>query len=414
MRPPLGIRSVSVLGHAIILTAVLVSAFWGGNISSVAADGEMVPTRPSSSLSAIATPLPVPPSRLAAPTTTIISTPLIPPTRSAVPTATPNRPVVTPAPTMTPVPTVTPPVTTVALGAWVSPSPWDGGTALDAFTAAVGTQPAVANWYQNWVETCCNSFDVYKMDVVASRGIMPLVSWSPCENNVTFGGAPCSDAAIAGTDTGGAGIADTYLRQFARDAHAWNKPFYLRLAWEMNGTWYPWSPGNNGNTAASYVAMWRHVHDIFAQEGATNVRWVWCPNSFSYMWQPVPYADLYPGDAYVDWVGLDGYNWGPGQPWGSVWHSFLQEFAAPYDTLTAMTNKPIMVVETSSTQNGGDKAAWIQQAFLVDIPAHFPRLRAVIWFNQDKESDWRVDSSAASLVAYRAVAALPQYKGRLP
>ncbi len=67
----------------------------------------------------------------------------------------------------------------------------------------------------------------------------------------------------------------------------------------MNAGWFPWGVGTNGNTTTDYVTAWRHIHDIFEQEGATNVRWVWAPNVKPGL--PTPYAELYPGDDYVDW-----------------------------------------------------------------------------------------------------------------
>jgi mannan endo-1,4-beta-mannosidase len=84
----------------------------------------------------------------------------------------------------------------------------------------------------------------------------------------------------------------------------------------MNGNWEKWSPANNGSTPdpAAFVAAWRHVHDLFVQNGATNVVWVWCPNATdvpnatSAPWNH--WTNYYPGDTYVDWVGIDGYNWG--------------------------------------------------------------------------------------------------------
>ncbi len=205
---------------------------------------------------------------------------------------------------------------------------------------------------------------------------------------------------------------DDYIRQWARDAASWGRPMYLRFAHEMNCNWYPWSPGVNGNTSsAEYVAAWRHIHDVFRQEGATNVRWVWSPN-VAYNGS-IPFEEVYPGDAYVDWVGLDGYNWGTAKPQSS-WQELAAIFGPSYETLAAMTNKPMMIAETASAELGGDKAAWIREGLLNELPARFPRVRAVIWFNEYKETDWRVNSSEASLTAYREVAASSSYQGRLP
>lgn len=147
---------------------------------------------------------------------------------------------------------------------------------------------------------------------------------------------------------------------------------------------------------------------IFRQEGATKVRWVWSPNV---RYNNVSYAPLYPGDAYVDWVALDGYNWGNG---GSRrWQSFSQVFGPSYKELTRLTRKPVMIGETASTGTGRPKAAWIQRGLQEDMRSRFPRVRAVIWFDRNKERDWRVNSSRRSLNAYKKVAGSALYRGRL-
>lgn len=81
-------------------------------------------------------------------------------------------------------------------------------------------------------------------------------------------------------------------------------PVAISFGHEMNGHWYPW--GTKDTTAATFVKAWRHIHDLFQEEGATNVVWVWSPNVVN----PVPSVKLepyWPGDAYVDWVGIVGY-----------------------------------------------------------------------------------------------------------
>jgi len=75
----------------------------------------------------------------------------------------------------------------------------------------------------------------------------------------------------------------------------------------MNGNWYPWSEQVNGNHPSQFVQAWQHVHDIFTKLGVTNVTWVWSPN-VEYGGS-IPLSELYPGSNYVDWVGIDGYNW---------------------------------------------------------------------------------------------------------
>jgi Glycosyl hydrolase family 26 len=81
----------------------------------------------------------------------------------------------------------------------------------------------------------------------------------------------------------------------------------IRIGWEFNGNWYPWSAGGQ---AASYVAAYRHIVDTFRSVPDTNFTFEWNPNIGDLGVGNL--ADYYPGDAYVDDVGLDVYDiaWG--------------------------------------------------------------------------------------------------------
>lgn len=286
----------------------------------------------------------------------------------------------------------------VEFGAYVSGAPWDAAK-LDAYAALVGRMPSRIEWYQDWAHPGVREFDPVKMDGVVQRGALPIVTWNPWDDSA----GAYQPAYTLGTIV--AGTYDSYIRQWARDAANWGHPFSLRFAPEMNGNWFPWGVGVGGNTSADYVAAWRHVVDIFRQEHATNVSWIWCPNVADA--PQAVFASLYPGDSYVDWVGVDGYNWGTSQPGDPYkhWVAFRDIFGASYYALTMLTIKPIMIAETASTELGGDKAQWITQGFLTDLPARFPNVRVVIWFDENKETDWRVNSSASALAAFRTVVA---------
>ena len=285
----------------------------------------------------------------------------------------------------------------IALGAWIggsgsaSAAPWDPAR-IDWFANLVGTPPRIVHWYQDWTY----SIGANLLDSVASRGAMPMVTWEPWT-------APIDDIASGGWDG--------YIKGWADDAAAWGQVFFVRFGHEMNGDWYPWCPQSGSTTSASYVKAWKHIVDIFRQEGATNVRWVWCPN----VGYPgaTAFADLYPGDAYVDWVALDGYNWGATT--GHSWQALADVFQQSYDDLGALApTKPIMIAETSSSETGGSKAAWIRQGLLTDLPTKLPRVQAVVWFDSYSSNGWQVDSSATSLAAFHDVAAAPPFQGRLP
>ncbi|GAB3021891.1 hypothetical protein GCM10011376_20920 [Nocardioides flavus (ex Wang et al. 2016)] len=225
---------------------------------------------------------------------------------------------------------------------------------------------------------------------ITSAGAVPVLTWEPWDP-----ARGVRQPAYA-LDTIARGDHDAYLRRWARQVRAWGKPLVIRFAHEMNGDWYPWAEGVNGNRAGDHAAAWRHVVRVFRRAGARNVRWSWSVN--------VPYpgstpiASLYPGDAFVDRVGLDGYNWGTTQPW-STWQSFGDLVGPGVAELRAISSRPVNVDETAApARGGGDKAAWI--AGMWDWLAAHREVRGVTWFSLRKEVDWRVDSSRRTLAVW--------------
>ncbi len=231
-----------------------------------------------------------------------------------------------------------------------------------------------------------------KWDVAHHK--IPLVTWEPHEHKL--------DDLVAGKH-------DATLRKRAQAAKALGAEIMLRWGHEMNGNWYPWAGANNGGAdggAQKYVAAWRHVHDIFVEEGATNVVWVWCP-----LVTDVPSAgwnhwtNYYPGDEYVDWVGLDAYNWGTSSSC-CVWQSFSTLITRLYNDYAG--KKPLIIPETASAELGGDKAAWIDDMH-ARLKKNFTAIKAVVWFDINKETDWRVASSPKTLEAYKAMGLDPYF-----
>jgi beta-mannanase len=168
----------------------------------------------------------------------------------------------------------------------------------------------------------------------------------------------------------------------------------------MNGSWSPWSGANYGNTSAKYVAAYKHIHDIFTGDGATNVVWAWCPNVEDdphQAWNQT--MNYYPGDSYVDWTCVDGYNWGTTN--GNGWQTFANVFANIYPLLAAK-GKPILIGEMASTELGGNKAQWID-GIVPALKSTFPMIRGFAWFDINKETDWRFASSTASRDAFIAM-----------
>jgi beta-mannanase len=263
---------------------------------------------------------------------------------------------------------------------------------IASFEADANKPVAIVMWYQHWGNTDgYQNFQPGWMNAVRFHGSIPLVTWDPWNPNQGANQPAYSLQNIMN------GNFDAYIVRWAQASRAWGHPYFLRFAPEMNGYWFPWSEQVNGNKAGQFVLAWRHVHDIFTAQGATNVTWVWAPNiNFS---NSIPLGELYPGNSYVDWGAMDGYNWGTVGAW-HYWESFASLFQQTYQQLLGITSKPLMIAETASTEQGGNKAVWITDAFSIQIPHYFPRIKAFVWFELNKETDWRIESSSVSQNAF--------------
>jgi hypothetical protein len=97
-------------------------------------------------------------------------------------------------------------------------------------------------------------------------------------------------------------------------------------------------------------------------------------------------------------VGVDGYNWGPLD--GHTWQTPQQVFGPTLADLAAITRAPVLITEVGSTEVGGDKAAWITSFF--SMLESNRAITGFVWFDADKETDWRINSSSAALEAFAA------------
>jgi hypothetical protein len=307
----------------------------------------------------------------------------------------------------TPAPVANP--TSLYWGAWIgnqltgAEAPWDM-SAVTQFEAQTGKPVSLIHFAAPFSScsgsgACSNyNFPTKPMQTIREHGSIPFFSWSSqsIPSSLNEPDYQLSDV-ISGTY-------DSYIRSFAEEAKAWGHPFFLRFNWEMNGNWFPWAEGVNGNNPGEYVAAWRHVHDIFSEVGATNATWTWCPN-VDPKHEFTDVAEYYPGSAYVDWTCLDGYNWG-----GKRWMSFGETFSSTYHRIVdeVAPGKPMVIGEVGSAEVGGSKSAWISE-MLQKLPTEYQGIRAVLWFDKLEEGDWPIDSSASSQSAFAGGIASPSY-----
>ena len=251
------------------------------------------------------------------------------------------------------------------------------------FESSVQKSMSIVMTYQQWNQTVLSLFQPSWMNTVRQHGSIPMVSWEPWAG--VNGCSPTYDLQNIIN-----GKFDSYITQWAQSAKAWGNPFFLRFSPEMNGNWYPWSEQCPENKPGQYVQAWQHVHDLFNKVGADNITWVWSPN--------VVYPgstslkELYPGNNYVDWVGVDGFN--GTTLYSHQWESFTGLFQSTYDAIQGMsTHKPMMVSETATSGNASIKSAWIANALSQALPVVFPAIKALVYYNVNTQVHWSIDSS---------------------
>jgi hypothetical protein len=354
---------------------------------------------------------PVKPPSEPAPPPAPVPTPAPAPAPAPAPEPTPTpapAPEPAPAPSPEPAPAPSPaPASKLYWGAWIGDqltggqAPWDM-SAVTKFEQMSGKNLSIVNFsapFANCSGSSCSyyNFPAGEFNNIRSHGAIPFYSWGsqsiPVPSNLSEPNFQLADVI--------AGNYDSYIRKFAEAAKSWGHPFYLRFNWEMNGGWFSWSEGVNGNKSGEYVTAWRHVHDIFTAAGATNASWVWCPNiDPENRFQNL--ASLYPGDKYVDWTGLDGYNWGTNPASPDRWRSFDQLYSSTYKriTETIAPSKPMIVSEIGSSEYGGSKAAWIKET-LNTIPVNYPKIHGLLWFeNYADGMDWPIETSTSATSAF--------------
>ncbi len=296
-----------------------------------------------------------------------------------------------------------------------------------SFNQTVGRPARIVHYFQDWKGSTGggNDFDPAMMNRAVDSGGLPMVTWM--SGDLTQGGA--TQPYYSNKNIYLNKKFDSYITTWATAARDWGNScaeargasspcvMFLRFDHEMNGNWFPWSPGVNGNTHYDYVRAWRHVHDIFAKVGAKNVRWVWsgsqCTTSSC-----SSLSASYPGDSYVNWTALSGYNRQPGQ-----WRTGSEIFRPNYDLITGRIapGKPFMIAEVGSREDPDQpyrKANWLLQFFNSEIPNRLPKTKAVVYYSVDTSAvipgtNLEVDSSPESLAAYRKVAASWGWSGTL-
>jgi hypothetical protein len=249
-----------------------------------------------------------------------------------------------------------------------APASWAG---QQEFTSATGVKPKIVVYYSGWYEKFWTSF----ANTAEKAGATTLVQLDP--TGVSLNSISAGDS-------------DAYLKSLAESVKKFGRPVLLSFAHEMNGTWYSWSSGQVPPTA--FAAAWRHVVQIFRNIGATNARWVWTVTSYNET--TVALRQWWPGSAWVNYVGIDGYYYTASDSFGSVFNAMLGE-------IRTFSKAPTIITEVGIGPNPS-RPKQIVELYEGATADHFS---GIIWFDEKQDNgiyhqDWRLEDDPVALAAF--------------
>jgi hypothetical protein len=302
--------------------------------------------------------------------------------------------------------------------------PADGHTCLGVYAFSAPMKDWGTNrkdWEKQWDPAQISEFSRVGGRDAALVGFFWFLDWEfPsgfCSNIGGIGKTPVVGVLVGGYSLSdiSSGKADARLTAWASGAKAFGKPMFVRFLPEMNGNWHIYSEAKDpAQTHQNYVKAWRHAVEVFRRQGADNVAWLWSPTSIDV--GKVHWTDYYPGDDVVDWVGISVYSFlGNGDPEPQIMGVY-SDYAA---------RKPIMIAECAAgdADNNPRRYApgksyydnpemWIGRFFDV-IEQKAPRVKAIVWFNIDRERVWKIQESPQKTEVFRKRITNGRYDGRL-
>ncbi len=218
--------------------------------------------------------------------------------------------------------------------------------------------------------------DIAAVSSLRSSGVLPVIE-------IDSDAIPMRDIA--------AGADDSVLTSYAKQIASVHGTVAIDFDHEFNGPWFEW--GDTHESAATFVAAWRHTVTVFRHNGATNVTWVWnpaVPGAYTAAMRP-----WYPGDAWVTMVGLDGYFVTPEA-------TFTTVFGPALNQVRSFTHRRVLIAETGANPSA-NRSAQISDLF---AGASSAGIAGVIWFDYYKytDHDWLINNDPAALAAFRKAA----------
>jgi hypothetical protein len=248
------------------------------------------------------------------------------------------------------------------------------------------------------------SFPTDTVKALHARGITPMVWWVYVDPKDPFGNRRYGQYHKILK-----GVHNSYIKDWARAARdvgrETGKTTVIRFAHEMDGAWFAWSTSLYLNTPYKFKRAWRQVWNKFKTVGATeHVRWLWSPIK--------PKRVHYPGDKYVDYVGITLLN--PGNIGSKRWRTPKQVLDWKMRRVLEVTRKPVIAAEIGTGHRGGDKGEWVrglyQRAYW-----KYPKIKGLVYLQVKRTPDWRlqIGDNGAGLTAYKKLAKNSKFQGKI-
>lgn len=237
----------------------------------------------------------------------------------------------------------------------------------------------IISFYLAWSDEGLEEFPDNLLNNISNKNAIPMITWEPWASQISsIDSIPELQEEKKIFEHISNGTFDSYIKTFAGKLADFKIPVFLRFAHEFDNPSYPWSQ-TGLNTSEEFKAAWKHVYEIFQQEGAGNVAFVWNP------WKSERMKEYYPGDQYVDWIGVTALNYGSLNP-DKIEHSFKDLYKPFRDELKTFTSKPVMLAEFGSVKFGGTQEKWIAEA-METVKNEFQEIGAVVFFSSEVDKN---------------------------
>lgn len=233
----------------------------------------------------------------------------------------------------------------------------------------------IISLYLAWNKNAESSFPKSLLDSVYRQQSIPMITWEPWMNSFP-------QDYISGKhvfELIEEGYFDSYIENFAEKLKNLQRPVFLRFAHEFDNPFYPWYESGN-DAPVKFKKAWIHTYEVFKNIGATNVIWIWNP------WKSNNIAAFYPGEEYVDWIGVNVLNYGKLNQDGK-WHDFEELYKPFHDELKNLPSTPVIISEFGSLKEELKQDEWLNKAF-ISIKNEFKEIISIIYFNSKVDNNW--------------------------